>query len=105
VRVLRPGGSFLLADARRAEDLAAVAAALAATSGWSETDQEDLTPGVAAALAAEDGRKRRMMHEILPGGGSRAFGEFAALRGTAMFDGLQSGRFRYHRWAWRKRGP
>jgi SAM-dependent methyltransferase len=105
VRVLRPGGCFLFADARRAEELAGLAAALGATPGWCETDQEDLTPGVVAALAAEDGRKRQLMRDVLPDGGSRVFGEFAALRGTTMFAGLQSGRFRYHRWAWRKHGP
>jgi SAM-dependent methyltransferase len=102
VRVLRPGGWFLFADARPKSGLPELEASLAATQSWHLTETEDLTKDVLAALAADDERKRRLIGEVFPPNRRKIIEEFAALSGTAMYRGFRENSICYKRWTYRK---
>ncbi len=101
-RVLRPGGWFLYADFRAAEDVPAWHAALAAQPGWSRVAHEDITAAVAEAMQADDARKRRLIGEFIPPRLRHVFGEFAGLVGGQMYEGFRARKILYHRFAFRK---
>jgi len=102
VRVLRPGGWFLFADARPKKKLPELATSLAATEGWHLTETEDLTQDVIAALTVEDERKRRLIGEVFPPNRRKIIEEFAALTGTTMHRGFRENIISYQRWSFRK---
>jgi SAM-dependent methyltransferase len=93
-RVLRPDGHFLYADFRSRDELDAWRAGLLA-AGLRLVVERDITPGVVAALDADDERKRGMIETQVARPLRRAFGQFAALRGTALYDELRSGALVY----------
>jgi ubiquinone/menaquinone biosynthesis C-methylase UbiE len=93
-RVLRPGGAFLYADFRPREELDAWRAALDA-AGFTRAAERDLTPGVVAALEADDAQKRSMIARLVDRPLLGLFHQFAAVRGTALYDELRTGVLSY----------
>jgi ubiquinone/menaquinone biosynthesis C-methylase UbiE len=93
-RVLRPGGCFLYADFRPREELEGWRAALNA-AGFTIEAERDLTPGVVAALEADDAQKRSMIAGLVDRPLKGVFHQFAAVRGTALFDELWAGALSY----------
>ena len=89
-RVLRPGGYFLYADFRRAAELDAWLSQLLAM-GLRLVADRDLTSGVVTALEADDESKRRTIQNRIDHFLLRTFGQFAGLRGTAIYDELRRG--------------
>jgi ubiquinone/menaquinone biosynthesis C-methylase UbiE len=93
-RVLRPEGHFLYADFRPRDEMDAWRAGLLA-AGLRLVVEHDITPGVVAALDADDERKRRLIEAQVERPLRRAFHQFAALRGTALYDELRCGTMVY----------
>jgi ubiquinone/menaquinone biosynthesis C-methylase UbiE len=89
-RVLRPDGHFLYADFRSRAELDSWRAGLLA-GGLRLIVERDITPGVVAALDADDEWKRGMIAARVPRPLVRAFSQFAALRGTVLYDKLRVG--------------
>ena len=89
-RVLRPDGHFLYADFRWRTELDAWRAGLLAV-GLRLIAERDITPGVVAALDADDEWKRGLIESRVDRPLVRTFGQFAALRGTLLYDKLRSG--------------
>jgi ubiquinone/menaquinone biosynthesis C-methylase UbiE len=89
-RVLRPNGHFLYADFRSRSELDAWRAGLLA-AGFRLVLERDITPGVVAALDADDERKRELIQARVARPLIRAFCQFAALRGTLLYDKLRDG--------------
>lgn len=103
-RVLRPGGHFLYADFRSRTELDAWRAGLLAT-GLTLIVERDITPGVVAALDADDQWKRDLIKARVARPLVRAFGQFAALRGTVLYDKLRDGAVVYRAFVFRNSGP
>jgi SAM-dependent methyltransferase len=93
-RVLRPGGTFLYADFRPEAELAGWKAVLR-DAGFEIREERDLTPGVVAALDAEDDRKRALIASLFDRPLASIFHEFAALRGSELYDQFRSGTMQY----------
>ena len=93
-RVLRPGGHFLYADFRPAEEIAGWRASLAA-AGFNIAAECDLGPGVVSALDADDAGKQDLIGRLIDRPLLGIFREFAGLRGTAVNDALRRGDFGY----------
>jgi len=89
-RVLRPDGHFLYADFRSRDELDAWRAGLLA-AGLRLVVERDITLGVVAALDADDERKRGLIEAQVERPLVRAFCQFAALRGTVLYDKLRGG--------------
>ncbi len=102
-RVLRPGGVFLFADLRKADDMAALERALDAQPGWRRIAREDITAAVVAALEADDARRRQLIEELVRRPRARKpAGEFAGVVGSRIYDNFRTREFLYHRYAYRK---
>ena len=99
-RVLRPNGYFLYADFRSHTELDAWYEELRATGLRLVLDQ-DITRGVVAALDADDESKRGLIASSIDRPLVRAFGHFAGLRGTMLYDGLRSGAVVYRVFAFK----
>jgi SAM-dependent methyltransferase len=93
-RVLRPDGHFLYADFRSREEVDAWRAGLVA-AGLRLVVERDITPGVVAALDADHEWKRDMIEARVARPLVRAFRQFAALRGTMLYDKLRAGTVEY----------
>jgi ubiquinone/menaquinone biosynthesis C-methylase UbiE len=93
-RVLRPDGYFLYADFRSRDELDGWRAALVA-AGLQPVVERDITRGVVAALDADDERKRRLIEMQVDRPLRRAFFQFAALRGTTLYDEFRGGNVVY----------
>lgn len=89
-RVLRPRGHFLYADFRALAEVDAWRAGLL-RAGLRLVVERDITPGVVAALDADDEWKRDLIQARVARPLVRAFGQFAALRGTVLYDKLRAG--------------
>jgi ubiquinone/menaquinone biosynthesis C-methylase UbiE len=100
-RVLRPGGELLHADFRPSADLAAWRAALG-RSGLTLVCDEDLTPGVLAALEAEDATKRRLIDALIDRPLAGTFHEFAAVRGSTLYEEFRTGAMTYRAFVLRR---
>jgi ubiquinone/menaquinone biosynthesis C-methylase UbiE len=93
-RVLRPDGRFLYADFRPREEVAGWRASLAA-AGFAIEAERDLRPGVVAALDADDDSKRDLIGRLVDRPLRKVFSEFAALRGSELYQLLRDGRLAY----------
>lgn len=93
-RVLRPGGHFLYADFRSVEETQSWRQALLA-SGLALVAEHDITEGVVAALERDDERKRGLINSVVDLPLRRIFRQFAALRGTQVYDEFRNGSVRY----------
>lgn len=100
-RVLRPGGVFLYADLRHAEELAGLAAALA-NSGLELLEQTDITSNVACALELDGARRMAGVKALAPRFMRHAMEAFAGTPGSRIPTLLASGRMRYQSFVLRK---
>lgn len=100
-RVLRPGGHFLYADFRSREETGSWRTALLA-SGLKLVAEHDITEGVVAALEQDDERKRSLINSAVDLPLRRIFRQFAALRGTQLYDEFRNGSVRYVTFSFRK---
>jgi ubiquinone/menaquinone biosynthesis C-methylase UbiE len=93
-RVLRPGGHFLYADFRDRENVETWLKSLA-NSGLSVLRETEITSNVVAALEKDNDRKLALIDSIVPRPLRSSFLDFAAVRGSALFEGFQSGKYTY----------
>jgi SAM-dependent methyltransferase len=84
-RVLRPGGHFLYADFRNRNMVDSWRGTLQ-RSGLSVVAQTDITPNVVRALDAENDRKVALLDRVVPRILHRSVQDFAAVRGSQMYD-------------------
>ena len=82
-RVLRPGGFFLYADFRPADQMQQWLVDLG-TAGFIETSRIDLTPRVIAALNGDNDRRTNLIARIVPRSLQPAFRQFAAVPGSII---------------------
>lgn len=101
-RVLRPGGSFLFADLRDADEMDDLKRDLAAQSGFEIFEEEDITAQVAASLSIDHTRKLEQIERLAPPRMAKMFKEFAGLQGTQIFENLNSRSLLYFRFVVRK---
>jgi len=100
-RVLRPGGHFLYADFRQRENVGEWRRSLR-DSGLSVLREIDITPGVFAALEEDDERKLALINSIVPRPLRASFLNFAAVRGSSLFEAFRTGRLAYMSFVMRK---
>jgi SAM-dependent methyltransferase len=103
-RVLRPGGHFLYADFRARDEVDAWRAGLLA-AGLRLLAERDITSGVVSALDADDRRKRDQIEAQFVRPLRGAVGQFAALRGTRMYDEFHSRAVVYRAFVLRNGAP
>jgi ubiquinone/menaquinone biosynthesis C-methylase UbiE len=100
-RVLRPGGHFLFADLRSAEDREKLHQQIVAT-GLTIVEQEEITPNVLAALRRDSQRKLALLEQH---GNQRlmsVFRQFAAIEGSEVYESFRTGQLVYVRYLLRK---
>jgi len=100
-RVLRPGGYFLYADFRQRDSVGDWRKSLR-DSGLSVLREIDITPGVFAALEEDDERKLALINSIVPRPLRASFLNFAAVRGSSLFEAFRTGRLAYMSFVMRK---
>jgi SAM-dependent methyltransferase len=93
-RVLRPGGTFALADLRAGADVATLRAQLDA-SGLEPVRERDITAEVVRALETDNARKLGLIDAWIPRPFHAALRPFAGIEGTRNHVGLTSGALRY----------
>jgi ubiquinone/menaquinone biosynthesis C-methylase UbiE len=100
-RVLRPGGHFLFADLRSAEDRERLQRDLE-NSGMTILEQEDIRENVVAALRCESARKLALIEKAVSQPLQKAFRQFAAVEGSEVYDGFKTGATVYLRYLLKK---
>jgi len=100
-RVLRPGGHFLYADFRDRENVDGWRKSLQ-QSGLSLLRETDVTGNVLLALDRDNERKVALIEHIVPKPLRPSFNDFAAMRGTTVYEGFRTGRLVYMSFALRK---
>ena len=99
-RVLKPGGYFLFADFRAADEVDSLRKQLQ-TSGFEIVEYKEITANVVAALKADSERKQLLIRTHVGGFLSRVFSEFAGLDGTPIYKSFVSGDLVYLRYCLR----
>jgi ubiquinone/menaquinone biosynthesis C-methylase UbiE len=94
-RVLKHGGHFLYADFRSREEVDSWRHTLMA-SGLTMQAETDITPGVIRGLDADNDRKRAIIERAVPKILHSSIRDFAALRGSKMYNAFLSGSLAYH---------
>ncbi|MEQ1860014.1 MAG: class I SAM-dependent methyltransferase [Chthoniobacteraceae bacterium] len=100
-RVLKPGGYFLHADFRDGDKIGHWREQLLG-SGLRIVQETDITPNVLAALDADHERKLALMRRILPPRLFGPFQDFAALKGSLVYEHFRTGGMRYFHFVLRK---
>lgn len=101
-RVLRPGGTFLYTDLRKAEELPRWRAQLAGM-GLELIQEENITANVIKALELDDARKRQLIERRAPKLIRKPFYEFAGMKGSDYVYGpLRRGEKVYLNFVFRK---
>ena len=100
-RVLKPGGYFLYADFRNRHDAAAWRKTLE-DSEFAVVRETDITSNVLIALDRDNDRKLALIRELIPGFLLSSFLDFAAVRGSAVYESFKSGRLVYSSFILRK---
>jgi len=100
-RVLKPGGRFLCADFRDHDKIAAWREQMLA-SGLKITAEREITPNVLAALDADNDRKLALMQRILPKSLYASFSDFAAVKGSLVYEHFRAGEMKYWRFELQK---
>ena len=93
-RVLRPGGHFLYADFRDRGGLEKWRNQLK-ESHLVVLRETDITANVVAALEHDSQRKLDLIDRMIPSVLRPSFLDFAAVRGSALFEAFQSGKLAY----------
>lgn len=100
-RVLRPGGHFLYADFRGRADVETWRSALR-SSGLTVLREIDITSNIIAALERDNDRKLDLIHGLIPRVLQPSFLDFAAVRGSAVFEAFRNGQLVYMSFVLRK---
>jgi SAM-dependent methyltransferase len=100
-RVLRPGGVFLIADLRPAEQVARMREQLG--SAFTIVDEECITPNVFRALELFSERRSALIRRAVPTMLRRAMRNFAAVEGTPTFEAFRRRELEYLRFVLQKR--
>jgi ubiquinone/menaquinone biosynthesis C-methylase UbiE len=93
-RVLKPGGRLLCADFRDHDKVAAWREQIV-TSGLQIVSEREITPNVLAALDADNERKLELMKKILPKSLYASFSDFAAVKGSLVYEHFRKGEMTY----------
>jgi ubiquinone/menaquinone biosynthesis C-methylase UbiE len=93
-RVLRPGGYFLYADFRSAENAEAWRNTLR-SSGLALLRETDITANVVTALDLDNERKLALIERLVPRPLRASFLDFAAVRGSTLYEDFKSGSCTY----------
>jgi ubiquinone/menaquinone biosynthesis C-methylase UbiE len=88
-RVLRPGGHFLYADFRGHEDVDLLNHQLQ-NSGMSLLQEQDITANVVRSLELDNERKLALIRRYFPRWLLRSFQDFAAVRGSKIYEGFRT---------------
>jgi SAM-dependent methyltransferase len=102
-RVLRPGGHFAHADARRGSELAAWRRDLEGAR-FELLAEDDITRGVLASFEMDNERKRERIRRLAPPFLVDSLMQAAGLRGSRTYEALASRRLVYLSFLLRKRG-
>lgn len=102
VRVLRPGGYFLFADARMSKKSSEALHDQLADSGLSLIRREDLTANIVKALELESERRLDLVASLAPRYLRRHFEEWAAVEGSSVYESFRTGESVYLGYALRK---
>lgn len=100
-RVLVPGGLFLLADLRQAEELDLLDTQLS-QSGLVMDEREDITPAILSSIELDDVRKKVFIERLVPRRLLASFREFAGVKNSKIDRLLSSGGIKYQRFILRK---
>jgi SAM-dependent methyltransferase len=100
-RVLRPGGYFLYADFRERARLNEWHQALRSCK-LAVLRECDITSNVLTALDLDNDRKRELIDQLIPRVLRSSFLDFAAVRGSALFEAFRSGKLVYVSFVLRK---
>ena len=73
-------------------------------SGLKVTVEREITPNVLAALDADNDRKLALMKKILPKSLYAAFSDFAAVKGSLVYEHFRTGEMKYLRFELVKAG-
>ena len=103
-RVLRPGGHFLYADFRAQESIPAWQESLN-DSGLILLREVDITANVVIALERDNDRKLALINRLVPKPLRASFLDFAAVRGSALFEGFRTGKVSYRSFVLSKHLP
>ena len=66
-------------------------------SGFLITAEQEITPHVLAALDADNDRKLALMQRILPKSLYSSFSDFAAVKGSLVYEHFRTGQMKYWR--------
>lgn len=100
-RVLKPGGHFLCADFRDDDKVEQWRAQLR-DSGLELVKETHITPNVLTALDADDARKLALMEKLIPKHLFKSFRDFAAVKGSLVYEHFRHGRMLYYAFVLRK---
>jgi ubiquinone/menaquinone biosynthesis C-methylase UbiE len=100
-RVLRPGGCFLFTDHRTREQAAVLRKQL--TQQFTLLGEERITPGVVKALDLDNERRLELIRRKAPRVLHKQFQEFAATKGTTLYEALRTGAVEYLRFVLQKK--
>ena len=93
-RVLRPDGHFLYCDLRLEGSLSRLDKQLA-ESGLKQIQRTDITPNIVEALDRINERKEKAIEQKVPWYVRSAFRDFAAVKGTIVYEAFRSGTGNY----------
>lgn len=93
-RVLKPGGHLLFADFRDVDKGEALRLQLM-SSGLTLIHERNITPQVLAALDADNDRKLALMHQIIPQRLMSSFQDFAAVKGSLVYEEFRTAGMQY----------
>jgi hypothetical protein len=93
-RVIRPGGHLNYADFRSSEKIEGWRDSFV-KSGLTLLRETDITPNVVSAHDIDNDRKLRLIPRLVPRPLQASFLDFAAVRGTKLYEGFKSGAFTY----------
>jgi ubiquinone/menaquinone biosynthesis C-methylase UbiE len=101
VRVLRPGGNFLITDMGPKPYVDALRAQLG-RCGLKMVEEEDISSGVVQALSNTSERNARDIKAQVPWGLRKVFSNFAGIKDTPVFNALSTGEWEYVRFVMQK---
>jgi ubiquinone/menaquinone biosynthesis C-methylase UbiE len=102
VRVLRPGGYFLFADARMGKKAGEQLHDELLNSGLELTRREDITANVVEALDLDSERRLEQVGRLAPRFMHRYLKEWAAVKGSNVYESFRTGEAVYLSYALRK---
>jgi ubiquinone/menaquinone biosynthesis C-methylase UbiE len=100
-RVLRPGGVFLYADFRAQKKVEDWHVTMRAAQ-FAVDRETDITSNVIAALERDNDRKIDLINRLIPRLLRRSFLDFAAVRGSTVFEAFRAGELVYMSFVLRK---